>query len=93
MSYTEKICKAQDAQESAAAVQEGISHYGAILNMLVNSTPWDDLPILVATMQLTAGAMQPVIGEKGCAIVNELLEGVQTVAVKTDAVRKERGEG
>ncbi len=93
MSYAERICKAKNEEAAVKAMQAGLTHYGTFLNTLVNATPWDDLPILVAAMQLTAGAMQPVIGEKGCAIVNDLLKGIQTVAVKTDAVRKERGEG
>ena len=84
MSYAERICKAKNEEAAVKAMQAGLTHY---------ATPWDDLPILVAAMQLTAGAMQPVIGEMGCAIVNDLLKGIQTVAVKTDAVRKERGEG
>ena len=93
MSYADKICKAADRREAAKAMQEGISHYGAILNMLVNSTPWDDLPILVASMQMVAQAMRQVIGETGRKIVDQIVTDSTAVAINVGARRKERGEG
>ena len=82
MSYAERICKAKDLEAATKAMQAGLAHYGAFLNAMVNATMWDDLPILVAAMQLIAQAMRPVIGE----------EASTAVAVDIGALRKERGE-
>ena len=92
MSYAERICKAQDREAAAKAIQEGLAHYGAFLNAMVNATMWDDLPILVAAMQMIAQATRPVIGENGCEIVDQIVAASTAVAINTGALRKERGE-
>lgn len=93
MSYAERICKAQDREAAAKAMQAGLEHYGAFLNAMVNATMWDDLPILVAAMQLIAQAMRPVIGEKGCEIADQIVAASTAVAVDIGALKKEHGEG
>ena len=93
MSYAERILKAKDREAAAKAVQAGLAHYGAFLNAMVNATMWDDLPILLAAMQMLAQAMRPVIGESGCKIADQLVEASQAVAIDIGALRKERGEG
>lgn len=93
MSYAERICKAQDHEAAAKAMQAGLAHYGAFLNAMVNATMWDDLPILVAAMQLIAQAMRPEIGEKGCEIADRIVAASTAVAIDVGALRKERGEG
>lgn len=92
MSYAERICKAKDHKDAAKAMQAGLAHYGAFLNAMVNATVWDDLPILVAAMQLIAQAMRPVIVEKGCEIADRIVEASTAVAIDVGALRKERGE-
>ena len=93
MSYAERICKAKDREAAAKAIQSGITHYGVFLNAMVNATPWDDLPILVAAMQLIAQAMRPEIGETGCEIADQIVAASSAVAIDVGALRKERGEG
>lgn len=95
MSYAEKILAAGRAGGEAAgkAMQEALTHYGAIMTGLVNATPWDDLPILMAAMHLASQAMRPVVGESGRAIVDKLLENTEALAVNVGALRKESGEG
>lgn len=93
MSYAERIFKAKDHEAAAKAMQEGLAHYGAFLNAMVNATSWGDLPILVAAMQLIAQAMRPVVGESGRAITDKLLENTEAVAIDVGALGKERGEG
>lgn len=92
MSYAERICKAKDREAAAKAIQSGITHYGVFLNAMVNATPWDDLPILVAAMQMSAQAMRQVIGEKGCKIADQIMAASTAVAIDVGALRKERGE-
>lgn len=92
MSYAERICKAKDHKAATKAMQAGLAHYGAFLNAMVNATPWDDLPILVAAMQLIAQAMRQVIGEKGCEIADQIMADSTAVAIDVGALRKERGE-
>lgn len=92
MSYAERICKAKDREAAAKAMKAGLAHYGAFLNAMVNATSWDDVPILVAAMQLIAQAMRPAIGEKGCEIADRIVEASTAVAVDIGALRKERGE-
>ena len=92
MSYAERIYKAQDHEAAAKAMQEGLAHYGAALNAMVNAPPWDDMPILVAAMQLTAQAMRPAIGEKGCEIADRIVAATTAVAIDVGALRKEREE-
>ena len=92
MRYAERICKAQDRKAATKAMQAGLAHYGAFLNAMVNATSWDDLPILVAAMQMIAQAMRPVIGEKGCEIADQIVADSEAVAVDIGALRKERGE-
>lgn len=93
MSYAERICKAKDREAAAKAMQEGLAHYGAIMTGLVNATPWDDLPILMAAMHLASQAMRPAVGESGCAIIDKLLENTEALAVNVGALRKESREG
>lgn len=93
MSYAERIFKAKDHEAAAEAMQAGLVHYGAFLNAMVNATMWDDLPILVAAMQLIAQAMRPAIGEKGCEIADRIVAASTAVAIDIGALRKERGEG
>lgn len=93
MSYAERICKAKDREAAAKAIQSGLAHYGAFLNAMVNATAWDDMPILVAAMQLVAQAMRPEIGEKGCEIADRIVAASTAVAIDVGALRKERGEG
>lgn len=93
MSYAERILKAKDREAAIKAMQAGLAHYGAFLNAMVNATMWDDLPILVAAMQMLAQAMRPVIGENGCKVADQLVEASQAVAIDIGALRKERGEG
>lgn len=92
MSYAERICKAKDHKAAAKAMQAGLAHYGAFLNAMVNATSWDDLPILVAAMQMSAQAMRQVIGEKGCEIADQIMADLTAVAIDVGALRKERGE-
>lgn len=92
MSYAERIFKAKDREAVAKAMQAGLAHYGAFLNAMVNATSRDDLPILVAAMQMSAQAMRPVIGEKGCEIADQIMEDSTAVAIDIGALRKERGE-
>ena len=92
MSYAERICKAKDLETATKAMKAGLAHYGAFLNAMVNATMWDDLPILVAAMQLIAQAMRPAIGEKGCEIADRIVEASTAVAIDVGALRKERGE-
>lgn len=92
MSYAERIFKAKDHEAAAKAMQEGLAHYGAFLNAMVNATMWDDLPILVAAMQLIAQAMRPTIGEKGCEIADRIVAASTAVAIDVGALRKESGE-
>ena len=92
MSYAERICKAQDREAAIKAMQAGLAHYGAFMNAMVNATSWDDLPILVAAMQLIAQAMRPAIGETGCEIADQIVADSEAVAVDIGALRKERGE-
>ena len=92
MSYAERICKAKNHKAATKAMQAGLAHYGAFLNAMVNATSWDDLPILVAVMQMTAQAMRPAIGEKGCKIADQIMAAWTAVAIDTWALRKERGE-
>ena len=92
MSYAERICKAKDHKAATKAMQAGLAHYGAFMNAMVNATPWDDLPILVAAMQMSAQAMRPAIGEKGCEIADQIMAGSTAVAVNVGALRKESGE-
>ena len=91
MSYAERICKAKDREAAAKALQAGLTHYGAFLNAMVNASG-DDLPILVAVMQMSAQAMRQVIGEKGCKIADQIMAASTAVAIDTGALRKERGE-
>ena len=93
MSYAERICKAQDREAAAKAIQAGLEHYGAFLNAMVNATMWDDLPILVAAMQMIVQTMRPVIGENGCKIADQIVAASTAVAVDIGALRKEHGEG
>ena len=92
MSYAERICKAKDREAADKAMQAGLAHYGAFMNAMVNATPWDDLPILVAAMQMSAQAMRPAIGEKGCEIADQIMAGSEAVVIGIGALRKERGE-
>lgn len=92
MSYAERICKAKNHKAATKAMQAGLAHYGAFLNAMVNATVWDDLPILVAAMQLIAQAMRQVIGEKGCEIADQIMADLTAVAIDVGALRKERGE-
>ena len=92
MSYAERICKAKNHKAATKAMQAGLAHYGAFLNAMVNATPWDDLPILVAAMQMSAQAMRQVIGEKGCEIADQIMAASTAVAIDVGALRKERGE-
>ena len=92
MSYAERICKAKDREAAAKAMKAGLAHYGAFLNAMVNATMWDDLPILVAAMQLIAQAMRPAIGEKGCEIADRIVAASTAVAIDVGALRKEHGE-
>lgn len=92
MSYAERICKAKNHKAATKAMQAGLAHYGAFLNAMVNATPWDDLPILVAAMQMSAQAMRQVIGETGCEIADRIMAASAAVAVDIGALRKERGE-
>lgn len=92
MSYADKICKAEDRDEAGRAMREGLSHYGMMMNMQVNATPWDDMPMLVAAMQMTAQALRPMIGECGCEIVDQMMEVTQAVAIDVGTLGKERGE-
>lgn len=92
MSYAERICRAQDREAAAKAMQAGLAHYGAFLNAMVNATMWDDLPILVAAMQMIAQEMRPVIGEKGCEIADQIMAASTAAAIDIGALRKERGE-
>lgn len=92
MSYAERICKAKDLEAATKAMQAGLAHYGAFLNAMVNATSWGDMPILVAAMQMSAQAMRPVIGEKGCEIADRIVEASTAVAIDVGALRKERGE-
>lgn len=92
MSYAERICKAKDHKAATKAMQAGLAHYGAFMNAMVNATQWDDLPILVAAMQMSAQAMRPAIGEKGCKIADQIMAGSTAVAIDVGALRKERGE-
>ena len=91
MSYAERICKAKDLEAATKAMQAGLAHYGAFLNAMVNASG-DDLPILVAAMQMSAQAMRPAIGETGCEIADRIVEAYTAVAVDVGALRKERGE-
>ena len=93
MSYAERICKAKDREAAAKAMQAGLAHYGVFLNAMVNATMWDDLPILVAAMQLVAQAMRPEIGEKGCEIADRIVAASTAVAIDVGTLRKEHGEG
>lgn len=92
MSYAERICKAKDRKAATKAMQAGLAHYGAFLNAMVNATVWDDLPILVAAMQMSAQAMRQVIGETGCEIADRIMAASTAVAVNVGALRKESGE-
>lgn len=92
MSYAERICKAKNHKAAKKAMQAGLAHYGAFLNAMVNATVWDDLPILVAAMQMSAQAMRPAIGETGCEIADRIVEAYTAVAIDIGALRKERGE-
>lgn len=92
MSYAERIFKAKDHEAAAKAMQEGLAHYGAFLNAMVNATSWGDLPILVAAMQLIAQAMRPAIGEKGGEIADRIVAASTAVAIDVGALRKESGE-
>ena len=92
MSYAERICKAKNHKAATKAMQAGLAHYGAFLNAMVNATSWDDLPILVAAMQLIAQAMRPAIGETGCEIADQIVEAFTAVEIDVGALRKERGE-
>lgn len=92
MSYAERICKAKNHKAATKAMQAGLAHYGAFMNAMVNATVWDDLPILVAAMQLIAQAMRQVIGEKGCEIADQIMADSTAVAIDVGALRKERGE-
>lgn len=92
MSYAERIYKAKDRKAATKAMQAGLAHYGAFLNAMVNATVWDDLPILVAAMQLIAQAMRPAIGETGCEIADQIMADLTAVAIDIGALRKERGE-
>ena len=92
MSYAERICKAKNHKAATKAMQAGLAHYGAFLNAMVNATMWDDLPILVAAMQLIEQAMRPAIGETGCKIADQIVAASAAVAVDIGALRKERGE-
>lgn len=92
MSYAERICKAKDREAAAKAMQAGLAHYGAFLSAMVNATMWDDLPILVAAMQMIAQTMRPVIGEKGCEIADQIVAASTAVAIDVGTLRKERGE-
>lgn len=92
MSYAERICKAQDREAAAKAMQAGLEHYGAFLNAMVNATMWDDLPILVAAMQMIAQAMRPVIGKTGCETADQIVAASMAVAVDVGTLRKEHGE-
>lgn len=92
MSYAERICKAKDREAAAKAIQAGLAHYGAFLNAMVNETMWDDLPILVAAMQMIAQTMRPKIGENGCEIADRIMAASTAVAIDIGALRKERGE-
>lgn len=93
MSYADKILAADGGEATGKAMQEALTHYGAIMTGLVNATPWVDMPILMAAMHLASQAMRPMIGEIGCAIVDKLLENTETMAIDVGALRKERGEG
>ena len=92
MSYAERICNAKDHKAATKAMQAGLAHYGAFMHAMVNATMWDDLPILVAAMQMTAQAMRPAIGEKGCEIADQIMADSTAVAIDIGALRKERGE-
>lgn len=92
MSYAERICKAKNHKAATKAMQAGLAHYGAFLNAMVNATSRDDLPILVAAMQMIAQAMSQVIGEKGCEIADQIMADSTAVAIDVGALRKERGE-
>lgn len=93
MSYADKILAADGGEAAGKAMQEALTHYGAIMTGLVNATPWDDLPILVAAMQLIAQTMRPVIGEAGCEIADQIVAASTAVAADVGTLRKERGEG
>lgn len=91
MSYAERICKAKDLETATKAMKAGLAHYGAFLNAMVNATVWDDLPILVAAMQMIAQAVRPVIGEKGCEIADQIVAASTAVAIDIGALRRDAG--
>lgn len=92
MSYADKIFKAENPLDYEKAVQAGLSHYGMIFNGLIHTTPWDDMPFLVAVMQMGAQAMRPAIGESGCQIVDQLVAETCGMVINAGALGKERGE-
>ena len=93
MSYADKILAADGGEAAGKAMQEAMTHYGAIMTGLVNATPWDDLPLLMAAMHLASQAMRPAIGEAGCKIADQIVAASTAVAIDVGTLRKEHGEG
>lgn len=92
MSYADKILAADGKDAIIKAMQEALSHYSWAINMLVNGVPFDDLPILMAAMQMAAQSLRPLIGESGCGLMDEIMARTKALAINTAGLRKERGE-
>lgn len=92
--YSVQLAMAQAAHDEKAAdriVQE--CFYGMTKEFLavIHSYDFVDLPFVLATMQLTACAVTPVMDENGRRFMENLMSHVSCVMVDVEELRRQAG--
>lgn len=93
--YSVQLAMAQAAHDEKAVdciVQE--CFYGMTKEFLavIHSYDFVDLPFALATMQLTARAVTPVMDENGRRFMENLMSHVSCVTVDVEELRRQAGE-
>ena len=64
----------------------GIAHK---LTAVSNSYDYSDLPFVIATMQITAGALKNVLDEPGRKLLDNLISHTSTVTINAEGLLKQ----
>ena len=82
-----------DGSDVARLIPEAINDIGGGVAALVNRYPYDDLPLVMASLLITYNALCPVVGPNGKALADGIAQTTNCVAINlTELAKQARDE-
>ena len=83
-----------DVSEAAGLISEALNDIGGGVAALINRYPYDDLPLVMASLLITYNALCSVVGPNGKALADGIAQMTNCVAINLAELAKQvRDEG